>query len=482
MDDQQQELAIVAQLQASVVNGVPFPLNNQNVLRVGKVFIRTENLSSFHLDLSGLTEDADCDLLLKQIENSPQLRMVWFHGGEGNPEGVVVPACVVDPFVSAISRNPQVVALTLRDVNVSNALSCSSISCLDLRNVALSPLFLASIGRNMRSLKYIVMKTVSFNATNISNNETAQIAVAFQDNSSVEHFIIDDLSSSVCIPILQGLLWNQNLKTLQICGTALQGYSRLLQAFLASQNALQRLTLSGRRGELLRIDYQGFCPISQGMQSRRICTELALRYCRFDEESTRLFLQETDFSQHSLYLDDSVCFETSVGTSGRAALWTNMLQQPNPSFRKLVLDSSFLLNRQFITALERNTCLEDLSLLGLLDAEMCQTLVRCLPHVRHLKKIKFVLDVFLEPSFKEELLHALQGNLSLEEVSVRKFGSDASFFDSEDSATLKSLCERNRKIRYLQTVVFPKCISTDDMTLRFLCESADSFERFAKKD
>jgi hypothetical protein len=64
----------------------------------------------------------------------------------------------------------------------------------------------------------------------------------------------------------------------------------------------------------------------------------------------------------------------------------------------------------------------------------------------------------------------------LEETEVT-----ASFLSNDDSTMLASLCERNKKNRFFQTVVSPQFVSTDDMALRCLCDGSQSFEQFAKK-
>jgi hypothetical protein len=178
---------------------------------------------------------------------------------------------------------------------------------MHLSKVAMPPLSLASFMRNTGSLEELCLWNVSLEPLNTSNDEASELASAFRDNGTLERWsFFDHCSSSVCIPILQGLQWNRKVESLSFSGFLSRECSHAFRGVLeSSQNALLSVTFNDgsaalQEGELfpLVFDQQCFEAVAQGLQSRKKSLVLSFEFCRFDQGSIRVFLQCTDFASH----------------------------------------------------------------------------------------------------------------------------------------------------------------------------------------
>jgi hypothetical protein len=199
-----------------------------------------------------------------------------------------------------------------------------------------------------------------------------------------------------------------------------------------------------------RIVADWFRHIAEGLRSRTVATFFETA-CLFDEDCFTLFEEIFVAFSHVLALR-LTCFVV-FGSLDRNAMGTVLARilrlQPNSSLR--MIDIEFRGNgvtpqlHPLFPALEQNNSLERLVLCDC-DEEIMEHFITILPTLRVSKSV-VLKKISLRHLVGRLTTASLKQNLTLEEFEVV-----GDIIDEDDAAMVKSLGERNKKIRWLRSV------------------------------
>jgi len=394
-------------------------------------------------NLQSSVQETDWDSLLRVIATRANLETVNLHGAAVSDWRIHATAVA---FVRSI----------LQALQQNSAIRTVRLFCLRL------PTYVSTFVNTASSITKFELCDCDMDPSERQQG-VRSLAVALQHNTSIETLELDRIEDIYAIPILEGLGSNVSLKTFVFSSTSFSdAASHALHQLLESTTSIQRFEL----GQTTFSDEQ-FCLIAQGIISSECISELRFMWCGF-----------WDFAQHQSILHNkqnlsSLCLRECNFVRGQVhGDIISTLMRPDLSLCCFELYQDDLEVafpgihlKNLLNAIEKSK-LERFLIGSKATRHYLLALTQSIPSMK-LKELEIEIEVwdeedsddedeaegeFSRETIREDLLHAVKNNFSLQSVKAAMFTQNDDereidlFERAEDKHRLAFYSNRNESL------------------------------------